>query len=66
MNWDDIANHWKQNKGMVQARWGKLTDNDLAIISGMRNQMACLLQKKYGLAHEQAESEIERFAHNLK
>jgi uncharacterized protein YjbJ (UPF0337 family) len=66
MNWDEFAGHWTQTKGKLKEKWGRLTDNDLAVISGRRVQMAGLLQKKYGLAHEQAEVEIDQFTRNLK
>ena len=31
MNKDTIEGNWKQLKGAVQARWGKLTDDDLTV-----------------------------------
>ena len=66
MNWDDDINgHWTRMKGKIKARWCRLTDNDLAVISGQRTQMAGLLRKRYGFEHDQAEREIERFVHNL-
>jgi hypothetical protein len=30
MNWDQIENGWKQDKGDVNDRWGDLTDDQLA------------------------------------
>ena len=31
MNWDQIAGNWKQFKGHVKEKWGKLTDDDLDV-----------------------------------
>ena len=33
MNWDRIEGNWKQLKGKAKEQWGKLTDDDLAIIA---------------------------------
>ena len=66
MNWDQIAGDWKQFTGKVKAKWGKLTDNDLTTIAGKRDELAGLLQVKYGYAKEQAEKELNEFAQTLK
>jgi len=34
MNKDTIEGNWKQIKGQVKARWGKLTDDDLTVAAG--------------------------------
>ena len=66
MNWDQIAGDWKQLSGKAKAKWGKLTDNDLTVVAGKRDQLAGLLQEKYGYAKEQAEKELEEFSVALK
>ena len=62
MNWDRIAGNWKQFKGNVKERWGKLTDDELTIANGKREQIAGLIQEKYGLAKDEVEKEIEEFS----
>ena len=66
MNWDQIAGDWKQLSGKAKAKWGKLTDNDLTVVAGKRDQLAGLLQEKYGYAKEQAEKDLEEFSVALK
>ena len=66
MNWDQIAGNWQQFKGKVKEKWGKLTDDDLTVIEGKRDQLSGVLQKKYGYAKEQAEKELEDFSKALK
>lgn len=66
MNWDQIQGQWKQLAGKVKAKWGKLTDDDLTTISGKRDQLAGVLQTRYGLAKEQAEKELDDFITGLK
>jgi uncharacterized protein YjbJ (UPF0337 family) len=66
MNWDQIKGDWKQLSGKVKEKWGKLTDNDLTTIAGKRDQLAGILQQKYGYAKEQAEKELDEFTKGLK
>jgi uncharacterized protein YjbJ (UPF0337 family) len=66
MNWDQITGNWKQLKGKVKEKWGKLTDDDLITIDGKRDQLAGVLQQKYGYAKEQAEQALDAFARDLK
>ena len=40
MNWDRIEGNWKQFKGNVKEQWGKLTDDQLDVIAGRRDQLA--------------------------
>jgi uncharacterized protein YjbJ (UPF0337 family) len=66
MNWDQIAGDWKQFTGKVKEKWGKLTDDDLTTIAGKRDQLAGLLQQKYGYAKDQVEKELDEFTKALK
>jgi uncharacterized protein YjbJ (UPF0337 family) len=36
MDWNRVEGNWKQVKGKVKEKWGKLTDDDLAAINGRR------------------------------
>jgi uncharacterized protein YjbJ (UPF0337 family) len=61
MNWDQIAGNWKQAKGTVKEKWGELTDDDLTNIAGKRDQLIGQVQKRYGLAKEEAEREVKEW-----
>lgn len=61
MNWDQVAGNWKQFKGQVKQQWGKLTDDDLDVIDGKKDELVGRIQARYGYAKEQAETELERF-----
>lgn len=61
MNWDQVQGNWKQFKGNVKEKWGKLTDDDFEVVAGKRDQLAGVLQKKYGYAKDQAEKQIDEF-----
>jgi uncharacterized protein YjbJ (UPF0337 family) len=58
MNWDRIEGNWKQLKGTVTEKWGKLTDDDLDVVAGRRDQLAGKVQERYGVAKEEAEKQI--------
>ena len=66
MNWDQIQGDWKQLAGKVKEKWGKLTDDDLTVIAGKRDQLAGILQQKYGYAKEVVENELDAFTKALK
>jgi uncharacterized protein YjbJ (UPF0337 family) len=59
MNWDRIEGNWKEFKGKAKTQWGKLTDDDLSVINGRRDQLEGTLQKHYGYAKDQATKEID-------
>ena len=49
MNWDRIEGNWKQFKGKVKEQWGKLTDDDIDVIAGKRDQLVGKIQEQYGI-----------------
>jgi uncharacterized protein YjbJ (UPF0337 family) len=66
MNWDQIAGQWKQMKGQLREKWGSLTDDDLEVIAGKRDQLVGRLQVRYGIAKEEASRQVDEFASSLK
>lgn len=66
MNMDTLKGQWKQLAGKVKEKWGKLTDNDLAIVNGTREQLVGKIQEKYGYARERAEREVAEFEEACK
>ena len=54
-----IEGDWKQMKGRVKEKWGKLTDDDLTAIAGHRDQLEGKIQERYGYAKNQARREVE-------
>jgi uncharacterized protein YjbJ (UPF0337 family) len=66
MNWARIEGNWKIFKGKVKERWGKLTDDQLDVIAGKRDQLVGWLQKVYGLTKEEAEREVVEWESRLR
>jgi uncharacterized protein YjbJ (UPF0337 family) len=61
MNWDQVEGNWKQFRGSVKERWGKLTDDDLTVIAGARDRLVGKIQERYGVIREQAEKDLTEF-----
>lgn len=66
MNNDILAGNWKQLKGNIVEKWGKLTDDDLDVAAGRRDQMVGKLQERYGIAKDEAERQIKEFEDRFK
>lgn len=61
MNWDQIKGNWKQFKGQARSKWGKLTNDELDVIQGNREQLVGKLQERYGIAKDKAEEQVRDF-----
>ncbi|MBV9574170.1 MAG: CsbD family protein [Acidobacteriales bacterium] len=61
MNWDRVEGQWKQMKGSVKSRWGKLTDDDLNVISGKKDQLVGRIQERYGIAKDEADKQVNEW-----
>ncbi|HEY3442195.1 MAG TPA: CsbD family protein [Paludibaculum sp.] len=61
MNKDTFEGNWKQFKGKIKEEWGKLTDDDLDVINGRREQLVGRLQERYGIARDAAEAQVKDF-----
>ncbi len=66
MNWQIVEGNWKQFRGTVRARWGKLTDDHLDEIAGKRDQLLGKIQETYGLKRVDANREVELFEERNK
>lgn len=54
MNRDVLEGKWRQLRGEVKQRWGKLTDDELDQIAGSSQKLIGLLQEHYGIARDEA------------
>ena len=63
MNQDQVEGKLGQLTGKIKETWGKLSDNDIALVNGKREQFFGKLQELYGLNKEDAEkrfNELEK------
>ena len=65
MAWDQIVGQWKPLKGKAKEQWGQLTDDDLDVIEGKRDQLSGKLQQRYGYAKEEADRHIDEWEKSL-
>ncbi len=60
MNKDIIEGNWKQIRGKIKAKWGKLTDNELDTIDGDYEELCGRIQKAYGVSRDEAQRELDQ------
>ena len=61
MNKDTVEGNWLQFKGKVKEQWGKLTDDDLDVIAGKRDQLLGRIQERHGITREEAEAQVTQW-----
>ena len=66
MNWDVIEGNWKQFKGHVKEKCGRLTEDNLDTIAGKREQLSGKIQEAYGITKDQAELQVKAFEETHK
>ena len=66
MNSDILEGRWKQLRGLVQEKWGKITSDELDQIAGKRSILVGKLQEKYGYTRKLAEEAIDKFLANFR
>lgn len=62
MNEDIVKGKWKELRGRVRERWGKVTGDDVERLKGSSDELIGLLQQRYGYEREQARKEIQEWA----
>ena len=65
MNDDILKGKWRQLKGDVQKKWGKLTDDQFDQINGNREKLLGKIQENYGLARDEAEKQVKEWEDTL-
>ena len=66
MNWDQVEGKWKQLKGSIRERWGKITDDDLDMIGGNRERLVGKFQERYGIAKEEAQKRADEWVQSAQ
>lgn len=58
---DKIRGNWNELKGKLQARYGELTDDDLAYQKGKEDELIGRIQQRIG----ESKDEVKRIIDNL-
>ena len=59
MNKEQVEGKAEELKGKIKQTWAKLTDNDVALYNGKRDEFLGKLKEHYGLAKEDAEKKVK-------
>ena len=65
MNENTVKGNWLQFKGKVKEQWGKLTDDELDVINGRRDQLEGKIQEHYGVGKEIAKEQVDKWYEKL-
>jgi uncharacterized protein YjbJ (UPF0337 family) len=66
MKKDILKGIWKEMKGALKEKWGKLTDDDLTEMEGKEEKLLGILQKRYGYTEDRAKKEYNDFIDRYK
>ena len=66
MNEDILKGKWRQIKGEVKSRWGKLTDDDVDRVEGDAEKLVGRVQERYGYQRDEAKREVDDFFNSNK
>ena len=63
--WTDLQGNWQDSIGSIKDRWADLSEEELLGVNGDREALVTLVQEKYGLDRDTAESEVNDWASTL-
>jgi uncharacterized protein YjbJ (UPF0337 family) len=66
MKKDILKGKWKEMKGAIKEKWGKLTDDDFTEMEGKEEKLLGILQKRYGYTEDKAKKEYNDFIDRYK
>lgn len=64
MEWTQIEANWAQFQCIIQHDWDKLTDTQLLMIAGKRDDLINKIQAVYGLSQLQAAAQLSDWQKN--
>lgn len=59
MNTDQIEGNWKILKGKLKQKWGQLTDDDLDVLEGNKDELVGRIQSRTGETRETIEKALK-------
>ena len=62
MNNDTIQGRWKEIKGSVREKWGRITDDEVDQIGGSREKLEGTIQRAYGKTKDEVRREVDDWA----
>jgi len=65
MDWERICSNWPHYKRLAQARWAKLTEQELDRIAGQRDALVAHISALYGISRDMAQMQLESWQGRL-
>jgi uncharacterized protein YjbJ (UPF0337 family) len=62
---DLLQGKWPELNAQIKQQWGKLTEEDITLLSGKPAELVFLLRQRYGYGQAQAEMEVDNWRHSL-
>lgn len=59
MQWERIAANWERMRVLARERWSKLSDKDVDLVEGDRDELIAILQQRYPWDRTRAEKEVQ-------
>jgi len=66
MNWHQMEGEWEEFAGSARAHWSRLTEDDWRTITGKKEHLVECVQKRYGIAKEEAEKQVDQWSSALQ
>ena len=55
----------RSKPGKIKEKWGQLTDDDLTLVNGKREQLEGKIQERYGLAKDRVRQDVDDWLKTL-
>lgn len=65
MNWKEIEAQWVHMTARLKHHWLRLSDSDLKAIGGKRANLVSVVERRYGLARDEAERQVHDWSVRL-
>jgi len=61
MDAQKFLEEWGNLKKDLKEQWNEMSDLDIDIISGKKDELVSHIEKRYGISREQAEKEVDEW-----
>lgn len=58
MEWNQVEDDWQRFRPAAKRRWERLSDNELKLVNGKREELCAKIQQAYGVSRDEAQSQI--------
>ena len=59
MRWEQIAANWEWTRALARERWARLSDRDVDLVEGDREELIVTLEQRYGWDRSRAAKEVK-------